>query len=285
MTVAVLLQCVVVVASAVASGFGLRPLRPQPPPISGILNLYKSPGMTSNDACQIVKRILTDGLRERMATPRRPKIKVGHGGTLDMHAEGVLAIGVGSATKLLSFYLKGSKTYEATGVLGYETNTLDSHGETVKEAPWQHVTDADLDSAIQSMQGPYDQVPPLYSCRLGSWAINHETAKKHCGRSLRDYAIRSLPVEVKSSLVTVHSIERIRVPGAELPRFALRVTGSGGTYVRSLIRDIAYKLNTLGTLQSLVRTAKCDLTVDDALRIDSLDYDTIVQNLRTQNLS
>ncbi|GBE59039.1 tRNA pseudouridine(55) synthase [Babesia ovata] len=232
-----------------------------------------------------------------MTTSTRPKIKVGHGGTLDMHAEGVLAIGVGSATKLLSFYLKGNKTYEATAVLGYETNTLDAHGETVKEAPWQHVTEADLDSAIQSMQGPYDQVPPLYSCMFSKGSNHDKTAKKHGGKSLRNYAIRNLPVEIKSSLVTVHSIERMQVPGIELPRFSFRVTGSGGTYVRSLIRDIAYKLNTLGTLQSLVgenvelinevqvRTAKCDLKVDDALPIDSLDYDTIVQNLRMQQIS
>ncbi|ORM40086.1 tRNA pseudouridine synthase B [Babesia sp. Xinjiang] len=272
MTVAQLLQCLSIIAFNVVIGFTQRSQTSQRQPFNGILNIYKPRGITSNDTCQLVKKILTEGYRERYLRSNIPKIKVGHGGTLDMHAEGVLAVGVGGGTKALSFYLKGDKTYEATGVLGHETDTLDINGKTLREAPWEHITDAAFEEAVDSMNGVYEQIPPLYS------------SKKYRGKTLREYAIKNLPVEVKSAQVMVHRIERLRVPGLELPHFGLRVACSGGTYVRSLIRDIAYKLGTLGTMKSLVRTVKCNLNVADSLNVSSLDYDTIVRNLNVPNL-
>ncbi|GFE53190.1 tRNA pseudouridine(55) synthase [Babesia ovis] len=201
-----------------------------------------------------------------------------------MTAEGVLAIGIGRGTKLLSSYLKGeyqamdshlwnvgNKKYEATGVLGYETDTLDIHGNTLKEAPWEHVTDEAFDEAMSSMKGEYDQIPPLYS------------SKKYNGKRLRDYAIKNISVDVKPAKIIVHSIERVRTPGEELPKFGLRVSCSGGTYVRSIIRDIAYKLGTLGTMRSLVRTFKHNLSVDNSINVETIDYETIVQNIITPN--
>ncbi|KAK1444572.1 pseudouridine synthase like protein [Babesia gibsoni] len=220
----------------------------------------------------IVKKCIRNALRERYPTAVLPKIKVGHGGTLDMHAEGVLAVGIGKATKFLPYYLKGNKTYKATGILGYETDTLDVHGNRIKEGAWEHVTDSDFDEAVQSMNGTYDQIPPMYS------------SKKYQGMSLRDYARKKLPVDIKSCRVTIHNISRIKSEKQPLPHFTLVVTSSGGTYVRSLIRDIAYKLNTYGTMETLVRIAKCDLSVSDSLNVESLDYDTIIKNIRHPNI-
>lgn len=272
MGTAALLNCLIVLLCRVSHGYNVGKNAAPFEPLCGILNVNKPRGITSSDACQIVKRIIRDGLRERYPTIDLPRIKVGHGGTLDMHAEGVLAIGVGRATKFLPFYLQGNKTYEATGVLGYETDTLDVHGERLKEAPCDHVTDAAFDAALHSMRGLYEQVPPIYS------------SKKCRGRRLRDYAAKKIPVEIKPCKVIVYSIERLSRPSKGLPHFALRVTTSGGTYVRSLIRDMAYKLNTLGTMESLIRVAKCNLSLADSLPVHSLDYDTIVRSLRNPTI-
>ncbi|EDO08135.2 putative tRNA pseudouridine (55) synthase [Babesia bovis T2Bo] len=267
----VILHLLYVVAYGITSGFKLPLSATHNTPINGILNIYKPVMITSNDACQMVKKIIIDEMFKRKTIINKPKIKVGHGGTLDMHAEGVLAIGIGNGTKMLPYYLKGDKIYEAIGILGFETDTLDVNGNVMKEEPWEHVTQEALNDAINSMSGTYDQLPPMYS------------SKKYHGKTLREYAIKKLPVVLKATPVTIHSIRRIHELTLELPKFAIRTKCSSGTYVRSLIRDIAYKLGTVATMCSLVRTSKQNLAIEDAIRLDDLDYDKIVANIITCN--
>jgi tRNA pseudouridine55 synthase len=196
----------------------------------------KPAGITSHDAVALVRRAL--GTR-----------KVGHAGTLDPMATGLLAIGVGRATRLLRFLGDLPKTYAGEGLLGIETDTLDADGTIVREAPTAGVTADDLRGAMVALTGPIEQVPPAYS------------AVKVNGERLYRAARRGETVEAPARSVRVDTFELLWF--AE-PRFGFVVRCSGGTYVRTLVADAGAALGSGAHLTVLRRTAIGPFGVDGA---------------------
>ncbi|HEX6208279.1 MAG TPA: tRNA pseudouridine(55) synthase TruB [Actinomycetota bacterium] len=191
----------------------------------GIVLVDKPKGITSHDAVDQVRRAL--GTR-----------KVGHAGTLDPMATGLLVMGVGRATRLLRFLSGLEKEYEGTGRLGVETDTLDAEGEVVREAPVA-VDERALRDAMASLTGEIDQRPPAYSAvRVG-------------GERLYRAARRGEAVEAPARRVRVETFELARY---EAPELDFRVVCSSGTYVRSLVADLGARLGCGAHLTRLVRT-------------------------------
>jgi tRNA pseudouridine55 synthase len=205
----------------------------------------------------------------------------GHGGTLDPLATGVLVIGVGSGTKQLQNYLQGSKKYRATAELGYETTTLDSEGPVTRREPADHVTELDqVRAVVPQFVGKIQQVPPLYSALRKDGVKLYEKARK--GATVDD-------VEIEAREVEIHRIEVLSELGADpdappmaaesgtsrLPKFDLMVECGGGTYIRSLVRDIGYKLGTCATTTYLERTKQGPFTVAESLPKDLWSADSI----------
>jgi tRNA pseudouridine55 synthase len=192
----------------------------------GLLLIDKPAGITSHDAVARVRRAL--GVR-----------KVGHSGTLDPAATGLLLIGVGRATRLLRFLGDLPKVYQGRGVLGVATDTLDEEGAIVRESPVD-VAERDLRSVMQRFTGEIEQVPPAYS------------AVKVGGEKLYRAARRGEPVEAPPRKVNVDSFD---LRGFESPAFDFEVRCSAGTYVRSLVADVGAELGCGAHLQRLRRTA------------------------------
>ncbi|KAG7360554.1 tRNA pseudouridine synthase TruB [Nitzschia inconspicua] len=247
----------------------------------GLLAVHKPLNWTSQDMVSYIRGMLERDARNRGAqvTPMRSrrnkarKVKVGHGGTLDPLATGVLVIGVGHGTKLLNDYLSGSKAYRATGKLGMETSTLDLDptGTVVKEAPWEHVTREALEDVLPMFRGKIEQVPPLYS------------AKRVNGKKLYEVA-RSGNVDenlvIESKQVEIYSLDLVSV---ELPQFTIDMECGGGTFVRSLIRDVAYELDSVATTTFLQRTKQGPFVLEDCLAKDDLTAETIYAQIDEWN--
>lgn len=172
---------------------------------------------------------------------RRIKLpKMGHGGTLDMNATGVLVIGCGGGTKLLSSYLQGGKVYRAQGRLGRATDTMDASGKEVETAEFDHVTDSLLERCLESFVGDILQVPPVYS------------ALKVDGERMSDLAARGEDVQPKPARpVKVYSLHCLRF---RPPDFDIEVHCGGGFYVRKLIHDVGKSLETCAFMTGLCRT-------------------------------
>ncbi len=213
----------------------------------GFACVDKPAGPTSHDVVDVVRRAL--GTR-----------RVGHAGTLDPPATGLLVCGVGKATRLLRFLSGLPKTYETTGVLGVETDTLDAAGEVVAEHPVRGEA-GELEDALEAFRGELDQVPPQVS------------AVKVGGERAYKKAARGEEVELEPRRVVVHALELI---GTDGPRFSLRVTCSSGTYVRSLVRDIGRRLGCGAHVEALRRTKIGHLDVHDAVALDELGPDALL---------
>jgi tRNA pseudouridine55 synthase len=216
----------------------------RPAELHGILVVDKPRGWTSHDVVARVRRLA--GQRQ-----------VGHGGTLDPLATGLLPLGLGSATRLLEYLAEGGKTYEATVRLGAATNTYDAEGEVVAEAPWQHVSESALREALRRFSGTIEQRPPAFS------------AIKRGGRPLYALARRGEAVEAPPRTVTIHAIVLLRFAP---PEFELRVDCSGGTYIRSLAHDLGRALGSAAHLAALRRTRVGGLTLAEATTLDALDH-------------
>ena len=206
---------------------------------SGLLLVDKPQGITSHDAVNKLRRAI--GVR-----------KVGHAGTLDPMATGLLVAGVGRATRLLRFLGSLPKVYEATIHLGVETSTLDATGEVLRKAP-AHVSKTDLEVALTAFQGDIEQSPPAYS------------AVKVGGRRL--YSAARMGEQLSAPL------RRVRIDTLHLRRFDppfadLLVECSGGTYIRSLAADIGNELGCGAHLAALRRTAVGSFRVEDAVPPD-----------------
>lgn len=197
-----------------------------PPGLSGLLLIDKPAGITSHDAVDRVRRAV--GTR-----------KVGHAGTLDPMATGLLLVGVGRATRLLRFLAELPKEYEGSGVLGIETTTLDAEGEVVREAA-VHVDAKALRRSMAGLVGEIEQVPPAYS------------AVKVGGQKLYRAARQGRPVPAAPRRVTVFAFDLRRF---DPPRFEFAARCSGGTYVRSLVADVGSALGCGAHLETLRRTA------------------------------
>ena len=184
-------------------------------------------------------------------------MKVGHGGTLDKSAEGVLVIGVGEDCKKLSSFLHNvDKEYTVTGRLGVATDTLDGSGSVTEEKLWEHVTKQDLETALVDFQGEIAQVPPVYS------------ALKFEGKRMSDHAREASELGAacdltpKSRQVTIHSLT---LTDFNPPCFTIEVSCGSGTYMRSLVRDIGIKLGTVAHMEYLCRTRQGPFSLEDAL--------------------
>lgn len=210
--------------------------------INGILNVYKEAGFTSHDVVAKLRGIC------------RQK-KIGHTGTLDPEAVGVLPVCLGSGTKLCDMLTDKSKEYEAVLLLGQVTDTQDVTG-TVLEEHEVTVDEEQAVEAIRSFVGAYEQIPPMYS------------ALKVNGKRLYELARAGKEVERKGRPVEIHSIEILSV---SLPEITFRVACSKGTYIRTLCHDIGQKLGCGGTMKSLKRTRVGIFTIDGALKLSQLE--------------
>ena len=205
--------------------------------VEGLLLIDKPAGITSHDAVAVVRRAL--GTK-----------KVGHGGTLDPMATGLLVIGVGRATRLLRFLGDLPKTYEGTLRLGIETTTLDAEGEVVRRGHVGSVTDGAVTSAMAAKLGVSEQRPPAFS------------AVKVGGRKLYEAARRGETLEASTRQIRVDRFEAVSL---RLPDVDFVATVSGGTYVRVLAADVGATLGCGAHLVRLRRTAVGLLTVDAAV--------------------
>ncbi len=203
--------------------------------MDGILNVYKEPGFTSFDVVAKLRGICKQK-------------KIGHTGTLDPDASGVLVVCLGKATKLCDMLTDQSKEYRAVMLLGCVTDTQDMTGKVLNECPVL-ADEAQVGQAVLSFLGEYDQVPPMYS------------ALKVNGKKLCDLARAGKEVERQSRRVTIHSIT---IEEISLPRVVMTVACSKGTYIRTLCHDIGQLLGCGAAMESLVRTRSGQFAIGDA---------------------
>lgn len=192
------------------------------------------------------------------------KLRVGHAGTLDDFATGVLIIGIGrEATKYLGSLLNRDKKYTVTAKLGELTNTLDFTGTALEQDDTSHITEEQLRTSIKDMGASYKQTPPLYS------ALKHEGAPLYKLARTQKVDLEKLKeiAEKKSRTVQLFDLE---LTDFSPPLFTLHTHVSKGTYIRSLVNDIAIKCNTHATTYELTRTAIGTITLDDAIDLETI---------------
>ena len=208
-----------------------------------ILNIYKPSTWTSFD---VVKKI-------KIITKEK---KVGHGGTLDPFAEGVLMIGTSTDTKKLSNISRCNKTYTATIKLGVHTDSFDCDGKILKTNEVPFLNKSNIKSALQTFVGCYEHLPPMYS------------AKKKNGVRLYNYARNNIIVE--RDLIKTQ-IEEINFISYHKDKIKFSVKCSSGTYIRSLAIDISKKLKTIGHLVELIRTEVGEFSINDSLSLKKFE--------------
>ena len=215
--------------------------------MNGIIVIDKPKDYTSRDIVNIVSKKLNTK-------------KVGHTGTLDPLATGVLVLPIGRALKVSELLTSNTKEYIAEVILGYETDMLDITGTEIKRNI-PNITKEELLKVLKSYIGKYNQEVPLYS------------AVKVGGRKLYEYARSGIPVTPPSKEVEVYSLELISDLKHinNIVEFTIRCEVSKGTYIRSLIRDIAYSLNTYGTMKNLIRTRQGIFTLKDAYTLKDIE--------------
>ncbi len=214
-----------------------------------VLSVDKPYGWTSTDVVRKVKAML-----RRVGYPKT--IKVGHAGTLDPLATGVLLVCVGRATKRIDSLQAEVKEYVADVELGATTPSYDLEKEIDARYPTEHITREMLDSALESMLGEQMQLPPLFS------------AKYIDGVRAYEYARAGVEVEIKRAKITIHEIEVLEY---ELPRVRLRIKCSKGTYIRSIARDLGQALKSGAHLTGLRRTQSGDFKADEALSLENVE--------------
>ena len=209
---------------------------------NGIINVYKEKGYTSFDVVARMRGICGQK-------------KIGHTGTLDPDAEGVLPVCLGKATKVCGMLTDSDKVYRAVMQLGVETDTQDLTGTVLKTCEVPALTEEEVRKAILAFQGEIKQVPPMYS------------ALKVNGKKLCDLARAGVTVERKARPVTIY---QIRIDRVELPEIELTVSCSKGTYIRTLCHDIGQKLGCGAAIKSLVRLQAAGYRIEDAYKLDKL---------------
>jgi len=219
--------------------------------MNGILIIDKPKGITSRDVVNtVVKKFNTK--------------KVGHTGTLDPIATGVLIVCVGNATKLVDRLTSNNKEYIASVELGTLTDTLDNTGKILKEEPCKK-TKEEIVNVLNSFKGFYNQEVPIYS------------AVKINGKKLYEYARENIEIDLPKREVEIKDIELIGDLDYKDNKtiFSFRCVVSKGTYIRSLIRDIATKLNTVGIMTDLRRISQGDFKIESSVKLDEINYDSI----------
>lgn len=215
--------------------------------IDGIINVYKEQDYTSFDVVAKLRGILKQK-------------KIGHTGTLDPMAEGVLLVCLGKATKLVDLLTEGDKCYRATMQLGFETDTEDVTGEKTAEGDGsvlKNLTELQVKEAILSFVGKYDQIPPMYS------------AIKKDGKKLYEYARAGIEIKREARTVEIYDICDIKKESDDI--YSFDVHCSKGTYIRSLCRDIGRKLSCFAVLSGLLRKEVHGFSVDDAVKLRDIE--------------
>lgn len=222
--------------------------------INGIIIINKEKEYTSNDVVRIVKKIT--------------KTKVGHTGTLDPNATGVLPLLLGEGTKVSKYLINHNKEYEAVLQLGKKTETADGEGIVIeeKEVLPQMLKKEFVEETLNSFIGVQNQVPPMYS------------AIKVNGRKLYDYARSGQTVEVKARRIEIYNIKLIKIDEKEKQIF-FRVSCSKGTYIRTLCENIAEKLGTVGYMKELNRIKVGDFKIEDSIKVKELEENILKNNL------
>lgn len=224
--------------------------------IDGFINIYKEQGYTSFDVVAKLRGILKQK-------------KIGHTGTLDPMAEGVLLVCLGSATKMCDLLTEKNKTYTCTMLLGKTSDTEDVTG-VMTDVTDVYPDEKTVRAAVMSFVGDYMQIPPMYS------------AIKVNGKKLYELARAGQVIEREPRPVTIHSIN---IQSVELPRVTFDVSCSKGTYIRSLCRDIGEKLGCGAVMEKLVRTEVKGFTIEESLTLDAVemarDDGTLMQHVLT----
>lgn len=218
--------------------------------MDGIIVINKPSGYTSHD---IVSKI-----RKKLNIK-----KVGHTGTLDPLATGVLPILLGTGTKLSQYLINHDKEYIATIKLGVKTDTGDIEGQVIEEKQVPEISKESANDVLKSFLGPQKQVPPMYS------------AIKVNGKKLYEYARQGEKIEIEPRSIEIYSIELLEL-GQE--QMKIKVACSKGTYIRTLCEDIAEKLETVGTMSALQRTKVGEFDLEKAITVEELENEQIVQN-------
>ena len=218
---------------------------------NGILNIYKEKGYTSHDVVAKLRGIV------------RQK-RIGHTGTLDPDAEGVLPVCLGKATSLCGMLTDQSKIYETVLLLGKVTDTQDLTGRVLEERETQGLTEEEVRSCIAGFAGDYEQLPPMYS------------ALKVNGKKLYELARQGIEVERKKRKVRIHEIS---IQEISLPRVRMKVHCSKGTYIRTLCHDIGRKLGCGGCMESLLRIRAGCFELSDSVRLGDVEAACTAGNL------
>ncbi|NGU52223.1 tRNA pseudouridine(55) synthase TruB [Clostridium perfringens] len=220
--------------------------------MNGVINIYKNTGMTSFDVVAMVRRVA------KMK-------KVGHTGTLDPAASGVLPVCLGKATKIIDYIMENKKVYRVNLKLGMVTDTYDLEGEVLREKDASHITKDEILNCINSFVGTIDQVPPMYS------------ALKQNGVRLYELARQGIEVHREARKVTIYSIENIKIESNY--NIQMDVCCSKGTYIRSLCYDIGEKLNVGATMTALERIQNGPFTKEEAINIEDLTEELLEKHI------
>ena len=216
--------------------------------MDGVILVNKEKNWSSFDVCAFIRRKFNIK-------------KVGHIGTLDPFAEGLLVVFLGKGTKMIPYFEGLNKEYVGTLTLGKKTSTYDLTGETIEEKDIVPFTKEELISALNSFLGEQEQLPPIYS------------AIKKDGKPLYYYAREGISIEVKKRLINIYSLDLISF---EKDSITFKAKVSKGTYIRSLGNDLAIKLNNLGYLSSLTRTKIGDFTLSQSKHIKEINEEDII---------
>lgn len=219
--------------------------------MDGIINVYKEAGFTSHDVVARLRGILKQK-------------KIGHTGTLDPAAIGVLPVCVGKATKVCELLTEKDKTYQAVCRLGVVTDTQDATGKVLEEHSIAGITEQKLRETVASFQGEIEQIPPMYS------------AIKVDGKKLYELAREGKTIERKPRKVNIMKIHIVQID-LEEQTFVMEITCSKGTYIRTLCHDIGQKLGVGAIMQSLVRTRVAGFHIKDALTLAQIE-DLVQEN-------
>lgn len=209
--------------------------------LKGILNVNKEKGISSARVVSLVRRALN-------------MKKVGHTGTLDLEASGVLPIVIGKATRVSDYMMTKDKIYETELILGAKTDTLDAAGEIIEKSD-KEVTREEFLQAMKTFKGEIYQIPPMYS------------ALKVNGKKLYDLAREGIEIERKKRKVNIYDIELLDFA---FPKATIRVTCSKGTYIRTLVDDLGEKLGSLAYVNELARVRVGDFDIKDAIKSEDL---------------
>lgn len=210
--------------------------------IHGVINIQKEKGYTSHDVVAKLRGIVGQK-------------KIGHTGTLDPDATGVLPVCFGKATKLCDMLTDKNKTYETVLLLGKVTDTQDLSGTVLEEHETNSYTEEEVRKAILSFEGEYRQIPPMYS------------ALKVNGKKLYELAREGIEVERKARLVNIFEIQILEI---QLPRIRMKVSCSKGTYIRTLCHDIGAKLGCGACMEELIRTKVSRFTIEDSVTLSEV---------------